>query len=201
MSGTANLEKAHQASLALAMALHPRLGDASPLRMLPVDVIRRIALLYQLHATQWVVAISVRTGLLVDCISFHYSDGTDATFGGRGGQERPVFRLQPGEYIRKLRGLRGDYLDAIQFETNLSRSSAMYGGSGGKPFEAAPPEGQEVHSITAIQTKPWLTNVAPLGRRAPLPGWAEEIALLRLHGFATERSFICRPQISYRRAP
>ena len=182
------------AGLALAMALHPRLGGESPLALLTSDLLQRIAQLARLACTRWVVAITVRTGLLVDCLAFHYSNGSHLSRGGRGGQERPYFKLSSGEYISKLRGRRGQYLDALEFETSLGRRSPWYGSqSGGQPFEFVAPAGHEIHSFDGAQTMPWLSDILPITRKAPDPEWAADIALRCGRGFEADRSFICRP--------
>lgn len=189
-------EAANGRACALAMALHPRLGADSPLRALTPDLLSRIALLARIQVTKFVSAITVRTGLLVDCIAFHYSDGSSLTCGGRGGQERPFFRLSPGEYITKINGRVGDHLDAVQFETSFGRVSAMYGGSGGVPFEWAPPADSEIYAVAAapmMRPKSWLTRIQTLARVAPRREWAEDIAAMRLHGFAMQMSFISHP--------
>jgi hypothetical protein len=181
-------------SLALAMALHPRLGCESPLALLKPDLLQRIAQLCRLACTRWVVALTVRTGLLVDCVAFHYSDGSQLSRGGRGGQERPFFKLSAGEYIAKLRGRRGLYLDALEFETNLGRRSPWYGSqSGGQPFECVVPAWHEVHAFDGAQTMPWLSDILPVTRTAPKPDCAADIALMCGRGFEADRSFICRP--------
>jgi hypothetical protein len=180
--------------LALAMALHHRLGCESPLALMTSDMLQRIVQLCRLSCTRWVVAITVRTGLLVDCLAFHYSNGSDLCVGGRGGQERPFFKLACGEYISKLRGRRGLYLDAVEFETSLGRRSPWYGSqSGGQPFEFSAPAGHEIYSFDGTQKMPWLSDVLPVTRKAPKADWAADIALMCGRGFEADRSFICRP--------
>jgi len=180
--------------LALAMALHPRLGCESPLALLTSDMLQRIVQLCRLASTRWVVAVTVRTGLLVDCVAFHYSDGSHLIRGGRGGHERPFFKLSPGEYIAKLRGRKGQYLDALEFETSLGRRSPWYGSpTGGQPFELVAPEGHEVHSFDGVPTMPWLSEILPVTRKAPEPDRAADIAMMCGRGFEADRSYICRP--------
>ncbi|GJJ16169.1 hypothetical protein Clacol_010449 [Clathrus columnatus] len=45
-----------------------------------------------------------------------------------------VFELNMDEYIMKIRGRSGEYIEQLQFFTNKGRVSSIYGGSGGKPF-------------------------------------------------------------------
>lgn len=199
---TRRRKAAGERALALAMASHPRLGAASPLARLTPELVSRIALLDLLGSTKFLVAVTVRTGLLVDCIATHYSDGSSLASGGLGGHERPVFRLSHGEHITKLRGRQGDHLDAVQFVTSFGRASAMYGGSGGQPFEIDAPEGAEFFAFAGYHLEvmrgpvpiqsPWLTRVEPVARRAPRAEWAEDIEMLRLFGFAQQESFISR---------
>ncbi|KAJ1627832.1 hypothetical protein T492DRAFT_1022093 [Pavlovales sp. CCMP2436] len=193
--GASSAGGADVALLAFATGLHPRLGSKSPVQMLTPDLASRIALLHHLQTTRWVVAISMRTGWLVDCISFHYSDGTSTSSGGHGGQERPLFKLSPGEFITRIRIRQGDHLDAVQWETSFGRLSVSYGGSGGKPREITAGPGTQIFGVTGAQPArgTFLTSIQPVLRPAPHPSWAEDIEYLRLHGFAAQRSFICRP--------
>ncbi|GJJ16174.1 hypothetical protein Clacol_010454 [Clathrus columnatus] len=45
-----------------------------------------------------------------------------------------VFELNADEYIVKVRGRSGEYIEQLRFLTNKGRVSSIYGGSGGKPF-------------------------------------------------------------------
>jgi len=189
----AQSDAARRRALAMAMALHRRLGAASHLRLLMPELIARIALFDRLQATRHVVAITVRTGLLVDSIAFHFSHGGSSVCGGHGGIERPLFRLTPGEYITRIRGRMGAYVDAIQFETSHGRVSPMCGGPGGDAFEFAAPSGSEIFAINARLARGWLCRLAPFVRSAPRAAWSEHIERLRLHGFAVQQSFITRP--------
>ena len=121
-------------ALALAMSAHPRLGAASPARVLTADLWRRVLALTRLLHTRWPAAIHVRTGTLVDRVLIRYSDGSARECGGLGGAWQPPFLLQPGELLCKLGMKAGDALDSIQFTTTRGRTSPVYGGPGGSPW-------------------------------------------------------------------
>lgn len=85
--------------------------------------------------------ILVRSGSLIDTLQFEWINGqneymTGPEYGGYGikGGELHTMELQNGEYLTKITGRAGIYLDGVQFHTNL-RSFAPLGGSGGTPFE------------------------------------------------------------------
>ena len=124
-------------ALALAMSAHPRLGAASPARVLTADLWRRVLALTRLLHTRWPAAIHVRTGTLVDRVLIRYSDGSARECGGLGGAWQPPFLLQPGELLCKLSMRAGDALDSIQFTTTRGRTSPVYGGRGGSPWGPA----------------------------------------------------------------
>lgn len=179
------------------MGLHPRLGAHSPLARLPPDCLRRIAGFVRLLNTRWLCAITARTGLYVDCVAFHYSDGTSTTWGGRGGQERTTFRLLPGEYITSVRGRLGDYLDSVAFLTSRGRMSPRWGGPGGRPFVLELSAGEEAFALAVQMDRQtgYPQDLALVSRRAPSAEDAEDAARLGLPGFgASARSCYCRPQ-------
>ena len=118
-------------SCALAMALHPRLGAASPARHCPPEVLRKIMGFTDLLERRRLAMIRVRAGKYVDRLELHFSDGSTSVCGGSGGTWHEPFTLAPGESLRRIHVRQGDALDSIQFCTTRGRSSPRYGGGGG----------------------------------------------------------------------
>lgn len=84
--------------------------------------------------------ILYRSGSYVDTLQFEWleQDGTYVTgpeYGGYlgAGGEKGIVTLQDGEYLLKITGTAGAYLDSITFHTNLG-TYGPFGGSGGTPF-------------------------------------------------------------------
>ena len=134
--------------LAMAMALHPRLGAASPAAALSPDLMRRVcALLAPMH-TRRLAAVYLRTDLLVDRIELRYSDFSSRACGGCGGTWREPLLLMPGESICRVNWWAGDHLDALRFHMTTGRMSAKYGGPGGTmQRDLVAPPGQEIIAL------------------------------------------------------
>ena len=82
--------------------------------------------------------LSIKHGRVIDAIeaSWVTSDGktiTGARHGGSGGSES-VITLQEGEYINRIQGRAGAYIDQLMFYTNLDHQYGPFGGDGGNPF-------------------------------------------------------------------
>ena len=80
-----------QRVLALAMATHPRLGMYSAASILSAECVQHICLLARIMSEKWLVCITVRARVelqFVDCIAFHYSDGSVMHWGGPDGEEQ-----------------------------------------------------------------------------------------------------------------
>lgn len=174
-----NATQDYHRALALAMALHPRLGALSPLAHLPPDCLRRVAYFLRLLNARWLRTISARTGCWVDALAFHYSDGTSARWGGSGGTECEPFHLLPGEFLIGVRGCRGDHVDALAFLTSRGRSSPTWGGPGGSEnFELVAPPGTEVISLDVEMGREYPTRIALRTRCAPSDIVLAEISAL-----------------------
>ena len=175
----ADMSLAHQQALALAMARHPRLGASSPASVLNSDLIQLVfsfinAAHHQFTRSKRVVSVAVRTGDLVDRIELHYSDGTYFACGGNGGKWRRPLHLNPGEYLVRVDGRKGDFLDAVRFTTNLGTTREFVGRlGGGLPFTMpAIPNGHEIDSLTCslggahlAVNSPWLRSIDALVTR------------------------------------
>eukprot|EP00928_Gymnodinium_smaydae_P050587 TRINITY_DN34139_c0_g1_i1.p1 TRINITY_DN34139_c0_g1~~TRINITY_DN34139_c0_g1_i1.p1 ORF type:complete len:206 (-),score=35.75 TRINITY_DN34139_c0_g1_i1:54-671(-) len=91
--------------------------------------------------------VQVRSGDLIDQITFTYSDGTEDVIGKKGGNLNAPFVLEEDEYLVSISGRKGDSLDAVQFHTNLGRASPLYGKRGGKPFTMEASPGRQIWSV------------------------------------------------------
>jgi hypothetical protein len=87
--------------------------------------------------------VEVKYGSYVDSISFTWCKDipgqticTTKKIGGSGGTNTGTFDLdwRGGERLVILAGRAGSFVDAVQFITNLGRTSAVLGGSGGSNF-------------------------------------------------------------------
>ena len=74
----------------------------------------------------------------------HRGSSYDDVFGS---WDKKNIKLGKGQYITKVYGRSGDYLDQICFELNTGEVIEL-GGEGGEPFEVALPEGSAVGCIT-----------------------------------------------------
>lgn len=79
-------------------------------------------------------AIKVRSGAYIDALQICYTNligKEDVTLkaGGQGGSEK-LFTMEAGEYIVKISGRYGNYIDSLTFETNLGQKQT-FGGHGG----------------------------------------------------------------------
>lgn len=79
--------------------------------------------------------IRVRTGMLVDNITFEYSDGSSSVHGGQGGEERAAVELGESDHLIALVCRQGDALDSVAFlvarGSQRSLTAHVYGNVGG----------------------------------------------------------------------
>lgn len=85
-------------------------------------------------AGKTIAGIRIWSADYIDAIQIIYKDGMGALsygtkHGGPGGTLK-TFTFQAGEYILRIRGKFGRYIDSLVIETNL-RTSTWYGGTGG----------------------------------------------------------------------
>jgi len=79
--------------------------------------------------------VIVRTGQLVDGVTFCFDTGESAHFGGHGGRVNAAFEVRDDEHIVEVRGRAGAYVDAIHFVTSTGRESEVFGHpENGRPF-------------------------------------------------------------------
>jgi len=81
------------------------------------------------------VAISGRTGAMVDAVSFHFESGSTTPYGGTGGDDRGKFEFEEDEVLIKVvqkRPQSSEYLGhAFVFTTNKGRVHELAGGNKG----------------------------------------------------------------------
>lgn len=94
-------------------------------------------------------SITIWHGAFIDGIAFTIADWNSGKViktvmhGGTGGQPTS-FKLQRDEYITKIEGRYGKYVDGIRIHTNFRRMP-WFGGNGGKiPFTYEAPEGHKI---------------------------------------------------------
>ncbi|KAI5988743.1 hypothetical protein EDD15DRAFT_2462463 [Pisolithus albus] len=82
------------------------------------------------------IIISVLSDV-ISCIQIEYSPGGRAVHGDPNleGSVTNTLTLNPGEYITRIQGLSDTRVVAIQFTTNLGRTSPRWGGSSGQIFD------------------------------------------------------------------
>eukprot|EP01065_Artemidia_motanka_P032716 TRINITY_DN39702_c0_g1_i1.p1 TRINITY_DN39702_c0_g1~~TRINITY_DN39702_c0_g1_i1.p1 ORF type:complete len:605 (+),score=172.95 TRINITY_DN39702_c0_g1_i1:76-1815(+) len=91
-----------------------------------------------------IAEVRVRSGDLVDRVTFVQADGSEEHFGQEGGDEQEPFVLEDDEWIVEVRGRMGDHHDAIQFVTNTGRESQEFGSGGGQPYSFAATPNQAI---------------------------------------------------------
>lgn len=75
-----------------------------------------------------IVKIGMRGGYWTDSITIIYSGGISTTHGGGGGGPMTWFTLGPDEYITQVDGSYGQFVEWLQFTTNMGRTSPKMGG-------------------------------------------------------------------------
>ncbi|THU90298.1 mannose-binding lectin [Dendrothele bispora CBS 962.96] len=87
--------------------------------------------------------IRVWSGEYVNAIELKYNfrgnTFTTGRYGGQGGILN-TFELAAGEFVVKIEGHAGWYIDHLRFTTNTGRQSKRFGGRRGKPFLWSPPQ-------------------------------------------------------------
>lgn len=85
--------------------------------------------------------IIIHSGDFVDQIKLVWVTNDDElvespAYGGDGGTEH-ILTFGDDEYVAKIRGQAGDYIDQISFITNKGRVFGPFGGGGGQIFETS----------------------------------------------------------------
>ncbi len=101
--------------------------------------------------------VRVRSGAFIDSIQLVYENIIgqkilSSEFGGNGGT-LSIFKLQPGEYITRISGRHGLYIDSLLIETNKGKAKG-YGGSGGSVgYSYTAPIGFKIHGFVGRSGK------------------------------------------------
>lgn len=95
--------------------------------------------------------IRVRSGAFIDGIQLVYVDviGQKHTMqhhGGNGGH-LDVFKLNPGEYVTRVTGKYGRFVDSLTIATNQGRIKGWGGGGGSAHYTYSSPPGTQIHGF------------------------------------------------------
>ena len=99
-----------------------------------------------------VVEVRVRAGAYIDAVQFIYEHKvtkqiiTGQRHGGTGGTLH-VFKLQPGEYLTRITGKHGKFVDSFQLVTSKGRSKGWGGTGGSAHYTYSAPPGSHIHGL------------------------------------------------------
>lgn len=99
-----------------------------------------------------VVEVRIRSGAYIDAIQFVYEQKVTKQIiegkkhGGSGGT-LSVFKLQPDEYITRITGKHGNFVDSLQLVTNKGRTKGWGGTGGSVHYTYSAPPGTEIHGL------------------------------------------------------
>lgn len=124
-------------------------------------------------ATWQLDSIRVRSGSWLDAIELGYriSDSSETRYvscGGQGGAEGGSLKLEPGEYITRVRGRYGLYVDLLIVETNLGRVKEFGSVRGNPPrhFDYRVPPGMAITGLT-VNSGDYVDAIGVVVRQAP----------------------------------
>lgn len=97
------------------------------------------------------VEVRIRSGVYIDAIQTVYVNMAGQKFvspwhGGAGGR-LSVFKLAPGEYITRISGKYGKYIDSLQIVTNKGSIKGWGGTGGAGNYIYAAPPGSRIHGF------------------------------------------------------
>lgn len=95
--------------------------------------------------------VRVRSGIYIDAIQTVYVNSVGQTFtspwhGGKGGA-LSVFKLDPDEYIVRVNGKHGWFIDHLEIVTNKGRMKGWGGTGGQRSFIYTAPQGAQIISF------------------------------------------------------
>lgn len=98
-----------------------------------------------------VVEVRIRSGAYIDAIQFVYENKagqriTGQMHGGNGGN-LSVFALEPGEYLTRITGKHGNFIDSFQIVTSNGRSKGWGGTGGAARYTYTAPPGSSIHGL------------------------------------------------------
>ena len=97
------------------------------------------------------VEVRIRSGIFIDAIQTVYENAvgqkiTSPRHGGTGGK-LSVFKLAPGEYITRISGKYGRFIDSLLIETNKGRAQGFGGTGGAGNYTYKVPPGSRIHGF------------------------------------------------------
>lgn len=97
------------------------------------------------------VEVRIRSGVFIDAIQTVYENSagqkyTSPLHGGSGGT-LSVFKLAPGEYITRISGKYGWYIDSLLIETNKGHAKGWGGTGGAANYTYTAPPGSSIHGF------------------------------------------------------
>jgi jacalin-like lectin domain-containing protein len=95
--------------------------------------------------------VRIRSGVFIDAIQLVYEDVIGQKIispmhGGTGGT-LSVFKLAPGEYITRISGKYGWYIDHLLIETNKGKAKGWGGTGGSANYTYTAPPGSSIHGF------------------------------------------------------
>ncbi|KAG8713594.1 hypothetical protein FRC08_013060 [Ceratobasidium sp. 394] len=113
---------------------------------------------HHLSDTAYISGITIQSGKYIESIQATYTntfEGGKSTSHGpcHGAKGQTQSFSKEGEYFVKVQGRCDDWIVQLCFITNHGRSSPVYGGSGGQPFECEAPKGMLLCFIIGKSSK------------------------------------------------
>ena len=97
------------------------------------------------------IEVRIRSGAFIDAIQTVYVDAIGQKYEskryGGGGGNLDVFKLQPGEYITRISGKYGSFVDSLLIQTNKGRAKGWGGTGGSANYTYTAPPGSSIHGF------------------------------------------------------
>lgn len=97
------------------------------------------------------IEVRIRSGTLIDAIQTVYVDALGQKFVskryGGGGGNLDIFKLVPGEYITRISGKYGSFVDSLLIQTNKGRAKGWGGTGGSVNYTYTAPPGSRIHGF------------------------------------------------------
>jgi len=97
------------------------------------------------------IEVRIRSGAFIDSIQTVYADALGQQFvspmhGGNGGT-LAIFKLSPGEWITRISGRHGSFVDSLLIQTNKGRIKGFGGTGGSVNYTYTAPPGTRIHGF------------------------------------------------------
>ena len=97
------------------------------------------------------IEVRIRSGAFIDAIQTVYVDAIGQKFVsqryGGGGGNLDIFKLAPGEYITRISGKYGSFVDSLLIQTNKGRAKGWGGSGGSANYTYTAPPGSRIHGF------------------------------------------------------